>query len=112
MSVELKLKDCPNYDKIVNFLYEENDTISKLLIHCYQEYSFTIKSNKSRLHIDEIMNLYTDKGDFYKFIQNYFDVSKSNELFDSYDKLIIKLNRLYKTYEEEKLKKVKNARWL
>ena len=76
----VKITDCPNYDKIVNFLYLENDIISKLLIEYYQEYVFNIKSEKSKLKIDSIMSLYADKEDFYKYVQNYFDISNNNEI--------------------------------
>lgn len=112
MSLILKLKDCPNYDKIVNFLYEENDLVSKLLIDCYQEYLFKIKSSKSRTNIDNIMNLYTDKTLFYKYVQEYFNILSSSEIYDSYDKVILKLIKLYKTYEVDKVRKINNSRWI
>lgn len=111
MSVSI-LKHSPNYDKIVDFLYKENDNISKQLIECYQEYLFTIKSVKSKENIDNIMNLYTEKEDFYKYVQNYFSENDCLELYDSYDKVIKKLIKVYKEYEEERFKKIKNTRWV
>ena len=107
----ISVNSCPHYDKIVNFLYLENDINSKFLINCYQEYIFNIKSEKSKLKIDMIMGLYTEKEDFYKYTQSYFELS-NNEIFDSYDKVIRKLIKVYKEYEIEKLKKIKNSRWL
>lgn len=104
------LQSSPNYDKIVNFLYEENDDISKLLIDYYQQYLFNIKSNKSKSNIDNIMNIYTEKTDFYKYVQQYF--KENDDIYDTYDRVIKKLNKLYKNYDEEKLKKINNARWL
>ncbi len=103
---------CKHYDKIVNFLYLENDTISKLLIDYYQEYVFNIKSEKSKIKLDEIMNLYTDKEDFYKYVQNAFDLKKNNEIYDNYDKVIRKLLKIYKQYENDRLVKIENSRWL
>ena len=108
----VKITDCPNYDKIVNVLYLENDIISKLLIEYYQEYVFNIKSEKSKLKIDSIMSLYADKEDFYKYVQNYFDISNNNEIYDSYDKVIRKLVKVYQEYEINALKNIKNSRWL
>ena len=102
---------CKYYDKIVNFLYLENDIISKLLINYYQEYIFNIKSEKSKIKLDEIMNLYTDKEDFYKYVQDVFDL-KNNEIYDNYDKVIRKLLKIYKDYEKYKLSKIENSRWL
>ena len=108
----VKITDCPNYDKIVNFLYLENDIVSKLLIEYYQEYVFNIKSEKSKLKIDGIMGLYTDKEDFYKYVQNYFDISNNNEIYDNSDKVIRKLVKVYQEYEINALKNIKNSRWL
>ena len=99
---------CKHYDKIVNFLYLENDIISKLLIHYYQEYVFNIKSEKSKIKVDEIMNLYTDKEDFYKYVQ----LKLKDEIYDNYERVIRKLIKIYNEYESDKLKKVNNTRWL
>ena len=103
---------CKYYDKIVNFLYLVNDIISKLFIHYYQEYVFNTKSEKSKIKLDEIMSLYTDKEDFYKYVQNIFDLKKSNEIYDNYDKIIRKMLKIYKNYENYKLTKIENSRWL
>lgn len=102
----------PNYDKIVNFLYEESDIISKYLIECYQEYIFKIKSRKSKLIIDNVMMEYTKKEEFYKYVINHFNPNFSSELYDSYDKVIRKIINLYKDYEKNTLKKINNTRWL
>ena len=87
--------ECPNYDEIVNFLYSGNDEISKYLIDCYQEYIFNVKSLKSKINIDNIMKEYIEKKDFYKYVQNYFDVCKNADIFNSYDKVVRKLFKLY-----------------
>jgi len=104
------IESSPNYDKIVNFLYEDNDIVSKLLIDYYRQYLFNIKSNKNKLNIDNIMNIYTDKEDFYKYIQEYF--INSDEIYDTYDRAIRLLNKLYRQFEYERIRKIKNARWL
>lgn len=108
----IDIKSSPNYDKIVNFLYEDNDLISKLLIDNYQEYLTHIKSKKSKNEMDEIMNCYTEKDDFYKKVQTYFNLEENHELLDSYDQVIRKLRIVYKTWKEEKFKAMKSARWL
>lgn len=104
----INFKDVENYDVITNFLYEENTTITKLLINSYQEYVFNIKSSRSKKNIDNIVNLYIQKGDFYKYvIENIED-----DIYFPYDKVIRKLNNIYKKYEIEKYKKIKSTRWL
>jgi len=57
------------------------------------------------------MNVYTDKDAFYNYVNDYFKTNNS-ELYDSYDKVVLKLNKLYKNYEEEKYKKINPSRWL
>ena len=104
----INFKDTENYDKIINFLYEENTTITKLLINSYQEYVFNIKSSRSKKNIDKIMGLYIDKGDFYKYILDNID----DNIYLPYDKVIRKLNNIYKQYEIDRYRKFKNARWL
>ena len=37
---------------------------------------------------------------------------KEEDKYDTYDKIVLKLNKLYKVYEEEELKKIKSTRWL
>lgn len=108
----IDIASSPNYDKIVNFLYEDNDLISKLLIDNYQEYLTHIKNKRSKKEIDELMNCYTEKEEFYKKVQAYFNLEENHELLDSYDKVIRKLRNVYKEYQKEKFRIMKNARWL
>lgn len=109
MSKLRKVNLSKNYDTIINFLYEENNEISKFLIECYQEYIFNIKNKKSISNIDNIMNEYVKKNGFYRFVNNYF---KTDNKYNSFDKIILQLNKLYKEYEEDKIKNIKNTRWL
>lgn len=108
----IDISSSPHYDKIVNFLYEENDLISKLLIDNYQDYLTHIKSKHSKLELDEMMNCYTDKSDFYKKVQDYFNLEENHDLLDSYDKVMRKFRGVYKEWKIEKFKTMKNARWL
>lgn len=105
----INLKDAVNYDTIINFLYEENTTITKLLINSYQEYIFNIKSSRSKKNIDKIVFLYIDKGDFYRYVNDNIEL---DDIYLPYDKVMKKLNDYYKKYEIDKYKKIKNTRWL
>ena len=71
--------------------------------------NYNIKNKKCKEAIDIVLNEYTDKSDFYKYVQDYFN---NNDLYDNYDKIVSILNKLYKEYEEYKYKSIKNARWL
>lgn len=103
-------KYSPNYDKIVNFLYEKDDIISKMLIEYYQDYLFG-KNNRNKRKLDSVLDLYTDKSDFYRYVENYFTLYE-NDLFDDSSKVMNKLIKIYDTFESEGLKKVNKARWI
>ena len=108
----MDIKSSPHYDKIVEFLYEDNDLISKLIISHYQDYLANIKSKQSKLNIDHIMDVYTEKEEFYKYVQNYFDLEVNQDLLDSYDKVMLRIIKLYKLFEEERIKAINSARWI
>lgn len=108
MSID-KVKLSSHYDEIVNFQYEDNDELSNFLIDCYQKYIFSIKNKKSISNIDKIMKEYVKKEDFYKFVKSNFN---EEDRYDSFDRIMLNLNKLYKLFEEEKLKKIKSTRWL
>ena len=54
------------------------------------------------------MCIYTEKEDFYDYVQERLQ----EDIYDNYDKVIRKLIKIYKQFEIDKLKKVKNTRWL
>lgn len=106
-NIDTIINNSPNYDKIVNFLYQENDEISKILIENYQEYLFGNNKNKKKL--DMIFDIYTNKDEFYRYIQSYF-LEYNDELYNL--KLMSNICKLYDNFEKEKLSKIDNVRWL
>lgn len=106
-NIDTIINNSPNYDKIVNFLYQETDEISKILVENYQEHLFGNNKNKKKL--DMIFDIYTNKDEFYHYIQNYFSEFK-DELYSS--KLMSIMSKLYDSFEKERLSKIDNARWL
>lgn len=108
----IDVKSSLHYDKIVNFLYEDNNSISKLLIENYQEYLLWVKNKNSKKKMDIILDEYTEKKDFYRFVQNEFNLDVSNELLEGYDRVMRKLLKLYHQFEQDKLRKVNSTRWI
>lgn len=94
-------------DKILNFLYEDNDEISKKLIECYQELMFN--KNKNIKLFYQILDEYTNKNGFYKYLQQNFP---DEDLYELNDQIIKKVISIYKRYQIDKLKVINNARWL
>lgn len=108
-SIDTIINNSPNYDKIVNFLYQENDEISKVLIENFQEHLFGNNKNKKKLDI--VFDAYTNKDEFYRYIQNYFK-EFSDDLYSPCVKLMNNMCRLYDRFEEERLSKIDNVRWI
>ena len=102
------LKYSPNYDKIVNFLYQTNDEISKQLIEYFQDYLFESRS-RYKTKMDFVLDKYTDEDEFFNYVQKYFS---ENEIYGEGSKILKKLCQLYDQYEKEKYQKINNARWI
>lgn len=67
---------CPNYQKIINFGYQHNDSISKNLIRSYQDYLFSqnpdeFDENEVK-ELDETISYYVSDHHFYDFVQANF----------------------------------------
>ncbi len=108
----IDVKCSPNYNDIVNFLYEDNSVISNFIISYYQEYLSSIKSKKSKEKLDLVLKEYIKKEEFYKYVQKHFDIEETNKLFDNYIKVMQKMYKLYRQYEDRKYKQINNTRWL
>lgn len=102
-------KYSPNYDKIVNFLYEDDDFVSSRLITIYRDYLFG-NNNRYKKKLDMVLGSYTDKSEFYRYVEDYF--RKDDNLLDTDEKILNKLIHLYDEFEKEKLRKINNTRWL
>ncbi len=95
-----------DYD-IVNFLYEDNDIVSDFIISYYHEY---LSSNKNNKNIEKIYKEYILKDKFYKYVQEYFDINHTNNIFKDYYSVINELKIIYKKYNRSK--DFRNSRWI
>lgn len=108
---------CPNYEKIINFKIEPGDLLSKRLIHYYQDYVLHTNSRQQEeiekmKRIDQALEEYTKKKEFYRKTQTWFyekkqEIEESNYFID----WIFSINNLYTNYLKEKENK-KNTIWL
>ena len=64
---KLILENCPNYYKIKNFDFDENDYISLKLIGIYEDYIFNIDINNN----DEIKKIKEFDNILFKYINDY-----------------------------------------
>lgn len=94
---------CKNYDKIVNYRYDEHDVMTKMLIDCYRDTMETINLDnidevKSMLEYDETLKTYLENYKFYKMVKMYYhnQTAWGNSTIEN-------MNQLYRIYQEVKM---------
>ena len=111
------LKYCPNYHKIENFDFEEDDYISLKLINIYEDYIFNIdekdEENIKKINIlDKILAKYVDDYTFRKEIKNgvlNIRVKRGNNVIEA---IVNSLIMLFENYEEGYTRNIYFARWI
>lgn len=109
---------CPNYYRIVNFDYFEDDIITEKLIKVYKSYIFHIDlRNKEEIkgikQIDFVLGKYIDDYLFRHTMQNEFVHMKVKKTCADILKSIIDgIIRIFYHYEEETTKHIYIAKWI
>ena len=114
---KLILKHCPNFYKIINFEYFEDDFISEKLISVYENFIFNISlSNAEEVskatQIDTILSKYIDDYLFRKEMKNELiklKVKKTENVFLAIVNYIIKI---FDMYEVGYTRKIYISRWI
>lgn len=111
------LKHCPNFYKIINFEFDENDKISEKLISVYKDFIFTINPDnlgylKIIEKIDYILNKYIDDYYFRKEIKrDLLDLRvKSTDNLDH--SIMQKIISIFDDYENSYTRNIYFARWI
>ena len=114
---KLVLKHCPNFYKIVNFEYLEDDRISEKLINIYKDYIFDINLDNTRdveliEKIDVVLNKYIDDYYFRKEMQR--DLLKIRvKASDNFLRGIVEgIVTAFETYEQGYTRNIYFARWI
>lgn len=111
------LKHCPNFYKIINFEYYEDDYISAKLISIYENYIFnvdvTVEENLVKVScVDQAIAKYIDDYIFRKEMKNELvklRVKKSENIFDTIINYIISI---FNRYEEGSTRQIYLSRWI
>jgi len=111
------LKHCPNFYKIMNFEYYDDDKLSEKLIDIYHEYVFKIDINNKKdiaklEQLDLILNKYIDDYFFrkeLKFEMKRIKVRKDEDILSAIVNWIIKV---FDNYEEGYTRNIYFSRWL
>ncbi len=111
------LRHCPNFYKIVNFEYYEDDKLSEKLIDIYQEYVFKVDlTNKNQVvkleQLDIVLGKYIEDHFFRKELRvemKRIKVRKDEDILNAIVNWIIKV---FDNYEEGYTKNIYFSRWL
>jgi hypothetical protein len=106
------LKNCPNYNKIINFNYTKEDYITSKLIKIYKEYVLLNEDVDTTHEIDRVLNIYIDNFEFRKELQEKIlnvRVKKDNNILKN---IVLSIIKIFSDYEEYTTRKLYIARWI
>lgn len=111
------LKHCPNFYKIKNFEFDDQDYISIKLISIYEDYIFNIDekdqtSIKKVEELDKILGKYVDDYTFRKEIKHGVLNIKVKRGTDVIETIVNSLIALFENYEEGYTRNIYFARWI
>jgi len=114
---QLILDKCPDYDKISNYVYLENDPFSKELIDQYQDYVFTVditaKKALAKLElVNKAMKKYITDYNFARAVKKELSEKFTNKGFIHSETLMDSIIKFIELYEEEALKNISNTKWI
>lgn len=111
------LKHCPNFYKINNFEFEEEDYISLKLVNIYSDYIFNIdENNKDDLMkievLDTVLSKYIDDYVFRKEIKKGLLNVKVKRGTNIIETIVNTLLNLFEKYEEGYTRNIYFASWV
>lgn len=112
------LNHCPNFRKIIEFDYLENDYISEKLIGFYTDFIFSIDLNNPTevnyaKQIDNVLNRYIEDYYFRKELKVSLQTLKVKQDGNVLKTIIESILKIFDLYEEQTLtKKIYVTRWI
>ena len=111
------LKHCPNFYKIMDFEYYEDDLLSSKIINVYHDYVFKVNVNDKKSvnkleQVDFIINKYIDDYSFRKELiaeMNRIKVRKGEDILEAIIDWIIKV---FDNYEVGYTRNIYFSRWI
>lgn len=109
---------CPNYYKIVNFEYDDEDYISEKLINIYKDYVFKINPLNGEdvinvKQIDNVLNQYIDDYVFRKEMSKELLKVRINKSCSDILKAIVEsILAIFNHYQEYTTRNIYVSRWI
>ena len=112
------LKHCPNFYKIINFEFSEDDSITLKLIEVYKNYVFNIDINntddvKSVEKFDFVVNKYLEDYFFRKDMQSrLLNIRIKKSASNVLEQLVESIIDAFDSYETGYTRNIYFARWI
>ena len=111
------LKHCPNFYKIINFEYLEDDELSEKLIQVYHDFVFKVDSDNrveiSKLEeLDLVLNKYIDDYFFRKELKKEMKKIKVRKGEDILLAIVNWIIKVFENYEVGYTRNIYFSRWI
>lgn len=112
------LKFCPNFDRIINLDYYEDDVITGKLIQIYEKFIFSSNIEDETdayliKEIDKVLGKYIDDYMFRKELQREIFKVKIRKTCSNIIKAIVEsIIGIFEKYQEETTRKIYISRWI
>lgn len=115
---KLVLKYCPNFDRIINLDYYEDDAVTERLIHIYEKFIFSSNiENEEDIkliqEIDRVLGKYIDDYSFRKEMQTEIFRVKVRKTCSNMLKAVVEgIIKIFEKYEEDSTRNIYISRWI
>ncbi len=111
------IENCPNFYKIVNFDYFEDDNFTASLIKIYRTFIFSVdplneEDLKKVINLDIVLAKYIDDYVFRKTMKFELTHVKIDNREDLLNKLVNSILGIFEQFEEGRTRNIYIARWL
>ena len=111
------LKHCPNFYKIINFEYLEDDELSERLIRVYHDYVFKVDINNrvqvNKLEeLDLVLNKYIDDYFFRKELRSEMKQIRIRKDEDKLTAIVNWIIKVFDNYEVGYTRNIYYSRWI
>lgn len=115
---KLVLNNCPNFYRIVNFEYFEEDAVTEKLIKIYEDFIFKADlSNREEVHmvrrIDYVLGKYIDDYFFRRRMQKEIHrVRVTKGCTNILKTIVASIISIFNSYEEDTKRNIYISRWI
>lgn len=112
------LSYCPNFDKIINTDFLEEDLLSLRLVKIYRDYIFKININDNQeilkvKELDKTMGKYVDDYFFRKTLQTeILSIKVKRTVGDVLGAIVDSIIGIFRRYEEGATRKIYISKWI